>query len=137
MNELSTDKITYDPNTGQRFVYVGAGKSADNPEAIVAYSPSDVNGRAVVFADGSVQTMSAEKFQEALQRDAALPRVATAVERAGRCPGSSGGGQPGCSRQRQPQPSRRPQAGRAAGAVVDNRMPAAPAASHGSRCRGI
>ena len=32
MNELSTDKITFDPNTGQRFVYVGAGKSADNPE---------------------------------------------------------------------------------------------------------
>ena len=81
MNELSTDKITYDPNTGQRFVYVGAGKSADNPEAIVAYSPSDVNGRAVVFADGSVQTMSAEKFQEALQRDAALPRVATGARR--------------------------------------------------------
>jgi len=79
MNELSTDKITYDPNTGQRYVYVGAGKSADNPEAIVAYSPSDMNGRAVVFADGSVQTMSAEKFQEALQRDAALPRVATQV----------------------------------------------------------
>jgi type II secretory pathway pseudopilin PulG len=74
--ELSTDKITYDPNTGQRFVYVGAGKSADTPEAIIAYSPSDVNGRAVAFADGSVQTMSAEKFQEALQRDAALPHMA-------------------------------------------------------------
>ncbi|HVM47713.1 MAG TPA: type II secretion system protein [Candidatus Acidoferrum sp.] len=73
--ELSTDKVTYDPNTGQRFVYVGAGKSADNPEAIIAYSPSDVNGRAVAFADGSVQTMSAEKFQEALQRDAALPHM--------------------------------------------------------------
>ena len=77
MNELSTDKITYDPNTGRRFVYVGAGKSADNPDAIVAYSPSDVNGRAVAFADGSVQTLSAERFQEALQRDAAVPRVAT------------------------------------------------------------
>ena len=80
-NELSTDKITYDPNTGQRFVYVGAGKSAANPEAIIAYSPSDVNGRAVAFADGSVQAMSAEKFQEALQRDAALPRVADCGER--------------------------------------------------------
>ena len=40
-NELGTDKVTYDPNTGQRFVYVGAGKSAANPEAIIAYSPSD------------------------------------------------------------------------------------------------
>src|ERR1019366_9458092 len=55
------------------------GKSPDNPEAIVAYSPSDQNGRTVVFADGSVQTLSAEKFQEALQRDAALPRVETAA----------------------------------------------------------
>jgi type II secretory pathway pseudopilin PulG len=75
-DELSTDKITYDPNTGQRFVYVGAGKSETTPEAILAYSPSDQNGRAVLFADGSVQTLSSEKFQEALARDAALPRVA-------------------------------------------------------------
>ena len=39
-----------DPNTGQRFIYVGAGKSEANPEAILAYSPSDLNGRAVLFA---------------------------------------------------------------------------------------
>ena len=93
MNELSTDKITYDPNTGQRYVYVGAGKSADNPEAIVAYSPSDMNGRSVVFADGSVQTMSAERFQEALQRDAALPRVAIAVNAQPASPGGGAGAQ--------------------------------------------
>jgi len=78
-NELGSDKVTYDPNTGQRFIYVGAGKSETTPEAIIAYSPSDVNGRAVAFADGSVQVMSAERFQEALQRDAALPRVTTSV----------------------------------------------------------
>jgi type II secretory pathway pseudopilin PulG len=77
--EMSTDKITIDPNTGQRYVYVGAGKSSANPEAIIAYSPSDQNGRAVAFADGSVQVLSAEKFQEALQRDAALPRVESPV----------------------------------------------------------
>ena len=53
-----------------------AGKSAATPEAIIAYSPSDQNGRAVAFADGSVQVLSSEKFQEALARDAALPRVA-------------------------------------------------------------
>jgi type II secretory pathway pseudopilin PulG len=75
MNELSTDKITYDPGTGQRFIYVGAGKSDATPEAIIAYSPSDVNGRAVAFADGSVQVLSAERFQEAMQRDAALGRT--------------------------------------------------------------
>ncbi len=74
-NELGTDKVTIDPNTGQPFVYVGAGKDASHPEAILAYSPSDLNGRAVLFADGSVQVMNAEKFQEALQRDAAVPRA--------------------------------------------------------------
>ena len=72
--ELGTDKIMIDPNTGQRFIYVGADKSETTPDAIIAYSPSDMNGRAVLLADGSVQTMSAEKFQEAVQRDAALPR---------------------------------------------------------------
>jgi type II secretory pathway pseudopilin PulG len=74
-NELGSDKVLIDPNTGQPFVYVGQGKSETTPEAIIAYSPSDVNGRAVLFADGSVQQMSAEKFQEALQRDAAVPRA--------------------------------------------------------------
>ena len=87
-NELSTDKITYDPNTGQRFVYVGAGKSAANPEAIIAYSPSDQNGRAVAFADGSVQVMSAEKFQEAL---AARRRAAARGDSGQRAGGHPGG----------------------------------------------
>jgi type II secretory pathway pseudopilin PulG len=73
-NELASEKVTIDPNTGQPFVYVGAGKSESNPEAILAYSPSDANGRAVLFADGSVQVLTPERFQEALQRDAALPR---------------------------------------------------------------
>ena len=59
-NELGTDKITIDPNT--RRYACGAGKSDATPEAIIAYSPSDMNGRAVLFADGSVQVLSAEKF---------------------------------------------------------------------------
>jgi type II secretory pathway pseudopilin PulG len=78
-NELGSERVTIDPNTGQRFIYVGAGKSETTPEAIIAYSPSDMNGRAVAFADGSVQVLSAEKFQEALARDAALPLVETAA----------------------------------------------------------
>ena len=57
-NELGSDKVMVDPNTGQRFVYIGTGKTEDNPEAILAYSPSDVNGRAVLFADGSVQILN-------------------------------------------------------------------------------
>ena len=75
--ELGTDRVTVDPNTGQPFIYVGAGKSEADPQAIVAYSPSDVNGRAVLLADGSVQVLSPERFQAALQRDAIAAQTAT------------------------------------------------------------
>lgn len=74
-NELGTDKITIDPNTGQRFVWVGAGKDETDPSAILAYSPSDLNGRAVLLADGSVQQVSSEKFNEMLARDEANQRA--------------------------------------------------------------
>ncbi|MBI3876804.1 MAG: type II secretion system protein, partial [Verrucomicrobia bacterium] len=70
-NELGTDKVTIDPNTGQRFVWVGAGKDESDPSAILAYTPSDLNGRAVLLADGSVQQVSSEKFNEMLARDEA------------------------------------------------------------------
>ena len=77
-NELGMDKITIDPNTGQRFVYVGAGKSDANPEAIIAYSPSDMNGRAVAFADGSVQVLSAERFRKRWRAMLRCPRAGPA-----------------------------------------------------------
>jgi prepilin-type processing-associated H-X9-DG protein len=74
MNELSSDKVLRDPQTGEHFVYVGAGKRADDPRMILAYSPVDINGRNVVFADGSVQQMSSARFAEAMQRDAEAMR---------------------------------------------------------------
>src|SRR5215469_6228829 len=39
MNELSTDKITYDPLTGQRYIYLAAGLNLDliQPESVIAY----------------------------------------------------------------------------------------------------
>lgn len=73
--ELGTDKVTIDPNTGQRFVWVGAGKDASDPSAILAYSPSDQNGRTVLLADGSVQQVNGERFSEMLARDAANQRM--------------------------------------------------------------
>ncbi|MEO6336986.1 MAG: type II secretion system protein [Verrucomicrobiota bacterium] len=73
--ELGTDKVTIDPNTGQRFVWVGAGKDASDPGAILAYSPSDQNGRAVLLADGSVQQVNSEKFSEMLVRDEVNQRM--------------------------------------------------------------
>jgi type II secretory pathway pseudopilin PulG len=78
-NEIGSEKVLIDPSSGQPFIYVGQGKSEQTPEGVLAYSPSDINGRAVLLADGSVQQMSAEKFQEALQRDAALPRSTVTV----------------------------------------------------------
>jgi type II secretory pathway pseudopilin PulG len=73
--ELGTDKVTIDPNTGQRFVWVGAGKDASDPSTILAYSPSDQNGRAVLLADGSVQQVNSEKFSEMLARDEVNQRL--------------------------------------------------------------
>ncbi len=79
-NELGTDKITIDPNTGQRFIWVGAGKDESDPSAILAYSPSDQNGRAVLLADGSVQQVNSEKFSEMLARDEANQRMRQAQQ---------------------------------------------------------
>ncbi|MDD5141328.1 MAG: type II secretion system protein [Verrucomicrobiales bacterium] len=69
-NELGTDKITYDPATGQRYTYLGGGMSLDSlkPDSVLAYSTIDKGRCGVLFADGSVQQMTAEKFAELSQR---------------------------------------------------------------------
>ncbi|HRZ36139.1 MAG TPA: magnesium transporter [Candidatus Paceibacterota bacterium] len=83
-NELGTDKVLIDPETGQRYTYVGAGKSEADPNAIIAYSPERPGGRReVVFADGSVQIMSADKFFEATARDQTAPMDQRMLERYG------------------------------------------------------
>ncbi|PYJ58116.1 MAG: hypothetical protein DME24_17465 [Verrucomicrobia bacterium] len=67
--ELSTDKVTVDPQTGERFVFLGAGRGEADANSILAYSPSrQGGGRDVLFADGSVQQMREEQFASALQR---------------------------------------------------------------------
>ena len=76
VKNLGSERALVDPKTGQRFIYVGTGKTEANPEGILAYSPSDTEGRAVLFADGSVQIMSQERFDQAMQRDAVVPRLA-------------------------------------------------------------
>jgi type II secretory pathway pseudopilin PulG len=70
MNELNTDKVTYDPESGQRYVYLGAGHSetALRPDSVLAYSPIFNGACSVLFADGSVQTMSAAQFGQLSQR---------------------------------------------------------------------
>ena len=79
-NELGTDKITYDTETGQRYTYLGGGMSLDSlkPDSVLAYSPI-VNGHCeVLFADGSVEQMTAGKFAELSQRG--LVQLATPQE---------------------------------------------------------
>jgi len=83
-NELGTDKVLIDPETGQRYTYVGAGKSEADPNAIIAYSPERPGGRReVVFADGSVQIMSADKFLEATAQHQTVPMDQRVFERNG------------------------------------------------------
>jgi hypothetical protein len=70
-NELGTDRITYDPVTGQRYTYLGGGMSTDSlkPDSVLAYSALDEKGGcSVLFADGSVQTMTARGFSGLSQR---------------------------------------------------------------------
>jgi hypothetical protein len=70
MNELGTPKVLIDPETGERYTYVGAGKSEADPFGILAYSSSKRGHREVAFVDGSVQMMTEERFQEALTKEA-------------------------------------------------------------------
>lgn len=70
-NELggSDRGVTIDPDSGERFAYVGAGKDLNNPNAILAYSPVDHFGRAVLFGDGRVEQMTSERFASALEEE--------------------------------------------------------------------
>jgi prepilin-type processing-associated H-X9-DG protein len=79
-NELGTDKITYDTETGLRYTYLGGGMSEGSlkPESVLAYSPI-FNGHCnVLFADGSVAQMTAGGFAELSQRG--LVQLATPQE---------------------------------------------------------
>jgi prepilin-type processing-associated H-X9-DG protein len=69
-NELGqSPAVLTDPDSGEPFVYVGAGKKADDPDAILAFSPVDHNGRNVLFGDGNVRAMTSEQFAEAQTRE--------------------------------------------------------------------
>jgi hypothetical protein len=68
--EIGNERVLRDPETGQRYIYVGGGKSEADPDAILAYSNEKQGRREVLFADGSVQMMSETKFAEALAREA-------------------------------------------------------------------
>src|SRR6478736_6754985 len=69
-NELATDKITYDVESGQRYTYLGAGyrDGEITPDSVIAYSPIIKGHCNILLADGSVQMISEGKFAEYAQR---------------------------------------------------------------------
>ena len=79
-NELGTDKVTYDTETGQRYTYLGGGLSLGvlKPDSVLAYSPLVNNHCAVLYVDGSVERMNGEKFAQLSQRG--LLQMATPQE---------------------------------------------------------
>ena len=66
-NELGTVKVLKDPETGQEFVYLGAGKIEGDRDSILAYSPTVRGSRPVLLGDGYVQEMDETQFKDALQ----------------------------------------------------------------------
>jgi hypothetical protein len=76
-NELISAKALTDPVSGQRFVYAAGGEKLDELQSnsVLVYSPVDKKGRAVLLADGSVQTMNAGQFDVATRRGL-MPRAA-------------------------------------------------------------
>lgn len=67
---LGSESVLADPETGDQFIYIGAGHvwMSDTNE-VIAYSPHDSggNGRNVLFNDGHVAWLSCAKFTEALK----------------------------------------------------------------------
>lgn len=70
--EIGSEQILTNPDTGQPYIYLGAGRTEAEPHAILAYGETRDGGQyTVAFADGSVQILTRSRFQEALERSQA------------------------------------------------------------------
>jgi hypothetical protein len=83
-NQLGSDKILTDMESGKRFIYVAGGEKLDGlpSNSVLAYSPSDKKGRAVLFADGRVEIVNGARFSELTNRG--LPQLVAAKDSARR-----------------------------------------------------
>jgi prepilin-type processing-associated H-X9-DG protein len=84
-NQLGSSVVLTDTVSGKRFVYVAGGKDLDGlpGNAVLAYSPTDKKGRAVLFADGHVENVNAARFAELTnQRPLELAAAETSTRRA-------------------------------------------------------
>jgi len=89
MNELSSHKVLVDPESGERYTYLGAGKSETDPTAILAHTSSKNGRREVLMADGSVQMVSENKFADMLAAEAVSQRQNVDENRYGKTEGSA------------------------------------------------
>ncbi len=69
-NQFASEKMLTDPRTGKPFVYVAGGEMLDElpSNTVLAYSPEDENGRAVLFADGRVEFANPGQFSNLTNR---------------------------------------------------------------------
>ena len=70
-NQLGSDMILTDRESGKRFVYIAGGEKLDGlpSNSVLAYSPTDKKGRTVLFADGRVEVINGARFSELTNRE--------------------------------------------------------------------
>jgi type II secretory pathway pseudopilin PulG len=85
-NGLVAGRTLLDPLSGKPFVYIAGGETLDNLQSnsVLAYSPEDKKGRALLLADGTVEVVNSKLFNEVLQRG--LIQHVPAVEVAANAP---------------------------------------------------
>ena len=69
-NEFVSRQTLTDPVSGKPFVYFAAGENLDDLQSndVLAYSPAEKDGRAVLLADGRVEFADRERFSDLTNR---------------------------------------------------------------------
>jgi hypothetical protein len=82
-NGLVKPQILTDPVSGKPFVYVARGDNLDDLKSndVLAYSPVDKDGRAVLLADGRVEYASRARFSELTNQNSTELAMADNVTR--------------------------------------------------------
>jgi hypothetical protein len=69
-NDLGSDQVLTDPQTGKPFIYVAAGEKLErlSSNSLLAYSLADKKGHAVLFADGRVEVVNGSRLAKLTNR---------------------------------------------------------------------
>ena len=67
---VGSERVFTDAESGEEFTYVGTGYKWQHRagEAVLAYSPTERDGRNVLFSDGHVEWISEARFADAMRR---------------------------------------------------------------------